>query len=154
MNAAVSRRAILAAIPLALTWPSLADAGIPPVTHRQVEVNGVTLHIAEQGTGPLVILCHGWPQCWNSWHHQMAAPVAWTAAQLRPDIFRAHLVRLSQGTVASKMAATYCELAPGEGTRICPYHLHHAQEEMFVILEGTGTLRVAGESKDYWEGEP
>ena len=31
------------------------------------------------------------------------------------------------------------------GKRACPYHLHHAQEEMFVILEGTGTLRVAGE---------
>jgi len=34
-------------------------------------------------------------------------------------------------------------LAPGR--RGCPYHLHHAQEEMFVILEGVGTLRVAGE---------
>jgi uncharacterized cupin superfamily protein len=34
-------------------------------------------------------------------------------------------------------------LAPG--TRGCPYHLHHAQEEMFVVLEGEGTLRVAGE---------
>ncbi|HOY37369.1 MAG TPA: cupin domain-containing protein, partial [Piscinibacter sp.] len=34
-------------------------------------------------------------------------------------------------------------LAPGK--RSCPYHFHHAQEEMFVILEGEGTLRVAGE---------
>ena len=34
-------------------------------------------------------------------------------------------------------------LAPGK--RGCPYHLHHAQEELFVILEGSGTLRVAGE---------
>ena len=31
------------------------------------------------------------------------------------------------------------------GMRSCPYHLHHAQEEAFVILEGSGTLRVAGE---------
>jgi uncharacterized cupin superfamily protein len=31
------------------------------------------------------------------------------------------------------------------GKRACPYHLHHAQEEMFVILEGSGTLRVADE---------
>ena len=29
--------------------------------------------------------------------------------------------------------------------RGCPYHSHRAQEEMLVILEGTGTLRVAGE---------
>lgn len=64
---------------------------------------------------------------------------------LREPLYEGRLVRLSQGTLASKMSATYCELAPGEGKRICPYHLHHAQEEMFVILEGNGTLRVAGE---------
>ena len=29
--------------------------------------------------------------------------------------------------------------------RGCPYHLHHAQEELFIVLEGSGTLRVAGE---------
>jgi uncharacterized cupin superfamily protein len=34
-------------------------------------------------------------------------------------------------------------LAPG--MRGCPYHLHHAEEEAFVVLEGRGTLRVAGE---------
>lgn len=28
----------------------------------------------------------------------------------------------------------------------CPYHLHYAEEEMFIVLEGSGTLRVAGES--------
>jgi uncharacterized cupin superfamily protein len=31
------------------------------------------------------------------------------------------------------------------GKRGCPYHLHHVQEEMFIVLEGQGTLRVAGE---------
>ena len=31
------------------------------------------------------------------------------------------------------------------GKQSCPYHFHHAQEEMFVVLEGAGTLRVAGE---------
>jgi hypothetical protein len=29
------------------------------VTHRIVEVNGIELHVAEQGSGPLVLLCHG-----------------------------------------------------------------------------------------------
>jgi uncharacterized cupin superfamily protein len=29
--------------------------------------------------------------------------------------------------------------------RSCPYHFHHAEEEMFIVLAGTGTLRVAGE---------
>ncbi|MBI5275906.1 MAG: cupin domain-containing protein [Burkholderiales bacterium] len=51
--------------------------------------------------------------------------------------------RLARGTAAKKLGASYDVLQPG--MRGCPYHLHHAQEEMFVILEGHATLRVAGE---------
>ncbi|MFE7299905.1 alpha/beta fold hydrolase [Streptomyces sp. NPDC057579] len=116
------------------------------IKHRHVEVNGVRLHIAEQGEGPLVLLLHGFPECWYSWRHQFeplaaagyrvvapdqrgyarsdrpkdpssytihhltgdvvalihalgesraflvghdwGAPVAWTTAQLRPDLVR------------------------------------------------------------------
>ena len=47
------------------------------------------------------------------------------------------------GAVARKLGAGIDILPPGK--RACPYHFHHAQEEMFVILEGSGTLRVAGE---------
>lgn len=117
------------------------------ITHRQVQTNGITMHIAEAGEGPLVVLCHGFPESWYSWRHQLpalaaagyhvvapdqrgyggtdapealdaysqlhlvgdivglvaalgeknaivvghdwGAPVAWNAAQWRPDIFRA-----------------------------------------------------------------
>jgi pimeloyl-ACP methyl ester carboxylesterase len=38
-----------------------------------VEANGIRLHVAEQGAGPLVILCHGFPECWYSWRHQLPA---------------------------------------------------------------------------------
>jgi pimeloyl-ACP methyl ester carboxylesterase len=31
------------------------------------------MHIAEQGSGPLVVLLHGFPECWYSWRHQLAA---------------------------------------------------------------------------------
>jgi uncharacterized cupin superfamily protein len=51
--------------------------------------------------------------------------------------------RLARGTAARKLGASFDILAPGK--RGCPYHLHHAQEEMFVVIEGSGTLRVAGE---------
>ncbi|MBI3147667.1 MAG: cupin domain-containing protein [Betaproteobacteria bacterium] len=51
--------------------------------------------------------------------------------------------RLARGTAARRLGASFDIVAPGK--RVCPYHLHHAQEEMFVILEGSGTLRVAGE---------
>jgi pimeloyl-ACP methyl ester carboxylesterase len=43
------------------------------VQHRMVETNGVGMHIAEQGAGPLVVLCHGFPESWYSWRHQLPA---------------------------------------------------------------------------------
>jgi pimeloyl-ACP methyl ester carboxylesterase len=43
------------------------------VTHRFIETNGIPMHIAEQGTGPLVLLLHGFPELWYSWRHQLAA---------------------------------------------------------------------------------
>lgn len=42
-------------------------------THRFVETNGIRMHIVEQGTGPLVLLCHGFPESWYSWRHQLRA---------------------------------------------------------------------------------
>ncbi len=41
--------------------------------HRLVETNGIRMHVAERGTGPLVLLCHGFPESWYSWRHQLAA---------------------------------------------------------------------------------
>lgn len=43
-----------------------------PWTHRDVSANGVRLHVAEAGTGPLVLLLHGFPEFWWSWRHQLA----------------------------------------------------------------------------------
>ena len=43
------------------------------VTHRTVETNGIRMHLAEMGTGPLVVLCHGFPELWYSWRHQLRA---------------------------------------------------------------------------------
>jgi epoxide hydrolase A/B len=117
------------------------------ITHRQIDTNGISMHIAEAGQGPLVVLCHGFPESWYSWRHQITAlaeagfhavapdmrgygltdapeaidqytilhlvgdmvglvqalgagraviaghdwgaPVAWNAAMMRPDLFRA-----------------------------------------------------------------
>jgi uncharacterized cupin superfamily protein len=62
---------------------------------------------------------------------------------LREPHYDSQGIRLARGTAAHKLGASFDIVAPGK--RTCPYHLHHAQEEMFVILEGSGTLRVAGE---------
>lgn len=42
-----------------------------PWTHRDVSANGVRLHVAEAGHGPLVLLLHGFPQFWWCWRHQL-----------------------------------------------------------------------------------
>ncbi len=43
------------------------------ISHRFIETNGIRMHIAEAGQGPLVLLCHGFPEFWYSWRHQLTA---------------------------------------------------------------------------------
>src|SRR5215207_2454996 len=42
-------------------------------THTQIETNGIRMHVAEAGSGFPVLLCHGFPELWYSWRHQMKA---------------------------------------------------------------------------------
>jgi pimeloyl-ACP methyl ester carboxylesterase len=65
---------------------SWADSAMPEVTHRMIETNGVRLHVAEQGEGPLVILCHGYPECWYSWRHQLPALAKAGFRAVAPDL--------------------------------------------------------------------
>jgi pimeloyl-ACP methyl ester carboxylesterase len=41
------------------------------VNQHFVETNGIRMHVAEAGQGPLVLLCHGFPESWYSWRHQI-----------------------------------------------------------------------------------
>jgi len=43
------------------------------ITHRMVKTNGINMHIAEAGTGPLVVMVHGFPGLWYAWRHQLKA---------------------------------------------------------------------------------
>src|SRR5512138_350066 len=43
------------------------------VIHRTIETNGIKMHIAEAGKGPLVLMCHGFPELWYTWRHQLTA---------------------------------------------------------------------------------
>lgn len=47
------------------------ESPVAGVTFRFIESNGITMRIAEAGTGPLVLLAHGWPESWYSWRFQM-----------------------------------------------------------------------------------
>jgi pimeloyl-ACP methyl ester carboxylesterase len=44
--------------------------------HRTVATNGIRIHLAEQGEGPLVLFVHGFPESWWSWRHQLPAVAA------------------------------------------------------------------------------
>ncbi len=41
--------------------------------HGFANTNDIKMHYVEQGSGPLVVLCHGWPESWYSWRHQIPA---------------------------------------------------------------------------------
>ena len=52
---------------------------------RRVATNGVELQVAEDGDGPLVVLCHGWPELWYSWRHQLPVLAAAGYRVIAPD---------------------------------------------------------------------
>jgi len=101
----------------------MAAAGI---THRTVETNGIRMHVAEQGTGPLVVLCHGFPESWYSWRHQLRA-----------------LAEAGYRAVAPDMRGYGQTDAPAEIER---YTLLHLVGDMVGLLDALGadTAVIAG----------
>lgn len=53
-------------------------------THHSVRTNDARIHVVEQGSGPLVLFVHGFPESWYSWRHQLPAVAAagWRAAAI------------------------------------------------------------------------
>ena len=62
----------------------------------------------------------------------------------RAPLYDTLCARLARGTAATKLGISIDIVGPDQ--RSCPYHFHYAQEEAFVVLEGEGSLRVAGET--------
>lgn len=69
----------------------MAQTALPPlpplagVTHRDVDLGDVRLHVAEAGSGPPLVLLHGWPQHWWSWRH-LIGPLAQDYRVIVPDL--------------------------------------------------------------------
>lgn len=59
---------------------------MPGIQHRTLAVNGLRMHVAEQGQGPLVLLCHGFPEGWYSYRHQLHALAAAGYHAVAPDM--------------------------------------------------------------------
>ncbi len=62
----------------------MTSAGGP--TLHDVDTGGARLRVAVQGEGPLVLLCHGFPESWRSWRHQLAALAAAGFRAAAPDM--------------------------------------------------------------------
>lgn len=78
------RRCFLAALALVTAFPLGPQTS--GITHRFVQVNGIRMHIAEQGQGPLVLLLHGFPELWYNWRHVMPALAAAGYHAVAPDM--------------------------------------------------------------------
>lgn len=50
-----------------MSAPVVALPEVAGVTHRSVDVGGLSVHVAEAGTGDPLVLLHGWPQHWYCW---------------------------------------------------------------------------------------
>ncbi len=46
---------------------------MPEIKHHFVNTNGIRMHVAEAGAGFPVVMCHGFPELWYSWRHQIDA---------------------------------------------------------------------------------
>jgi pimeloyl-ACP methyl ester carboxylesterase len=51
-----------------------------------IEANGITIRAATAGKGPLVLLCHGWPEGWYCWRHQIRRLAAAGYRVVAPDM--------------------------------------------------------------------
>lgn len=53
--------------------------------HKFVRTNGIRMHLVEAGTGLPVVMCHGFPELWYSWRHQIPALAAAGFRAIAPD---------------------------------------------------------------------
>jgi pimeloyl-ACP methyl ester carboxylesterase len=63
-----------------------ASSAREAVRHRQVRSNGISMHVAETGSGPLVVLLHGFPELWYLWREQLPALAAAGYHAVAPDL--------------------------------------------------------------------
>ncbi|KAL1548475.1 epoxide hydrolase A-like [Salvia divinorum] len=56
------------------------------IEHKQISVNGLRMHVAELGEGPVVLFVHGFPELWYAWRHQIAFVAARGYRAVAPDM--------------------------------------------------------------------
>ncbi|KAK4339688.1 hypothetical protein RND71_041150 [Anisodus tanguticus] len=56
------------------------------IEHRTLNVNGINMHVAEKGSGPVVLFLHGFPELWYTWRHQIVAFADLGYRAVAPDL--------------------------------------------------------------------
>ncbi|XAR48689.1 Soluble epoxide hydrolase [Bertholletia excelsa] len=56
------------------------------IQHTTVKVNGINMHVAEIGRGPVVLFLHGFPELWYSWRHQIHFMASRGYRAIAPDL--------------------------------------------------------------------
>ncbi|KAJ3693730.1 hypothetical protein LUZ60_009210 [Juncus effusus] len=94
------------------------------IKHRTINLNSVSLHIAEKGEPgqPVVLLLHGFPELWYSWRHQILHLVARGFRAVAPDL-------------------------RGYGGSSCPvnqseYSLFHVVGDLVALIQSLGVDKV------------
>ncbi len=59
---------------------------VEPWQHRDIITNGIRMHYVTQGTGPLIVLLHGFPEFWYSWRHQISFLAEHGYTVVAPDL--------------------------------------------------------------------
>jgi pimeloyl-ACP methyl ester carboxylesterase len=110
----------------------MTAAPAAPWRHGHAVVNGVRLHYVEAGSGPLVVLLHGFPEFWYSWRHQLPALAAAGFRALAPDL------------------RGYNESAkPG---RIADYHLERLADDVAGLIAHAGERDAVVAGHDWGGG--
>jgi pimeloyl-ACP methyl ester carboxylesterase len=67
-------------------WVEIEEGLAMSIALRTITANGISMRIAEAGSGPIVLFCHGWPEGWSSWRHQMDAVAGAGFRVVAPDM--------------------------------------------------------------------
>jgi pimeloyl-ACP methyl ester carboxylesterase len=113
----------------------LREDGITGISHRHVDARGLRMHIAEAGTGPLVLLLHGFPESWYSWRHQLTALAAAGYHAVAPD---------QRG---------YCRTGPArrgtEPDQVTDYTILHLTGDVIALMDALGEQQAVVAGHDW-----
>lgn len=103
-----------------------------PWSHRRIRVGNIELHAVEAGSGPLVVLLHGFPEYWGSWRNQLPA-----------------LANAGYHALALDMRG-YNESDKPKG--VAPYHLNQLTADVAGVIRAVGESRARAVIGHDWGG--